>query len=95
MPVFINRPRLVTFRLTTSEYESLKASCATEGARSISDFSRSAVLNKVEARKTQKLSLGEDLTTLSLHLGELDGVLGELRGRISRVLGSVTKDEPK
>ena len=87
MPVLINRSRLVTFRLTADEYESLKATCAIEGARSVSGFARSSVLQKVEAYRFQKVTLVDDLTTLTLHLGELDGALDELRARISRILG--------
>ena len=92
MPVLTNRTRLITFRLTGDEYESLKATCSSERARSISEFARTAVLHRIEAHRSQKVSLGEDLTTLSLHLGELDGALRELSGRISRVLGSAKKN---
>ena len=92
MPILINRSHLVTFRLTAEEYENLKAACATERARSIAEFARTSVLQKVEAHKSQKVSLVEDLTTLTAHLGELDGVLDDIRERISRVLGKKKAD---
>ena len=92
MPVLMNRTRLITFRLSGDEYESLRATCLNQRARSVSDFARTAVLHRIEAHLSQKVSLGEDLTTLSLHLGELDGALRELSDRISRVLGSVSRN---
>jgi len=75
------------------EYESLKTTCFNERARSISDFARAAVLHRIEAHQSEKVSLGEDLTTLSLHLGELNQALHQLSGRISRMIGSVAKKD--
>ncbi len=90
--MLVNRTRLITFRLTAEEYEKLRATCIQERSRSISEFARSAVLGRVAVHTQEKVSLGEDLVTLTLHLGELDGALRELCGRISRVLGSVAKE---
>jgi hypothetical protein len=90
--ILISRSHLVTFRLTAEEYENLKVACATERARSIAEFARSSVLQKVEAHQNHKVSLVEDLATLTAHLGELDGVLVDIRERISRVLGRKKAD---
>jgi len=49
MPVFKPRNRLVNFRLSEEELEKLRASCSLYGARSLSDFARSAVLRSVSA----------------------------------------------
>lgn len=92
MSVLINRTRLITFRLSVDEYESLRATCLNERARSISEFARSAVLQRVEAQNGKKMPLGDDLSTLTLHLGELDGAVRELCECISRALGSVNKN---
>ena len=43
MAVLKRRTRMVNFRLSEDEYEYLKNTCLTEGARSISDFARAAV----------------------------------------------------
>jgi hypothetical protein len=43
MGVFKRRTRLISFRLSDEEYEALLATTAAQGARSISDFSRSAL----------------------------------------------------
>ena len=48
MSVLRPRNRLVNFRLSEDEFERLKASCALQGARSVSDFARSAVLDRME-----------------------------------------------
>lgn len=86
--VLKSRSRLVTFRLSTDEYEDLKRACIDEGARSISDFARAAVMHRAQSRNSSRASLGDDLATLSSRLEELDGALKDLSGRIARVLGS-------
>ena len=45
MPVYNPRTRLVNFRLSEDEFQSLKSQCATSGARSVSDYARVAVLS--------------------------------------------------
>lgn len=47
MPVFKPRNRLVNFRLSEEEFEKLRASCSLNGARSLSDFARVAVMRSV------------------------------------------------
>lgn len=91
MAVLKSRSRLVTFRLSNEEYESLKNTCVAEGARSISDFARAAVLHRVETHGSKRVSLGDDLATLSARLEELDGALRDLSGRIARVLGNAKR----
>ena len=41
------RTRLVTFRLTDDELERLKIACDRQGARCLSDFARSTMLNSL------------------------------------------------
>jgi hypothetical protein len=79
--------RLVTFRLSEAEYESLRHVCELHGVRSVSEFGREAVLSRMNALTKTTVSLGEDLTTLGTCLADLDTSLRELSGRISRVLG--------
>jgi len=43
------RNRVVVFRLSQDEYRSLQEACAQAGARSLSDFTRSEVLECVNA----------------------------------------------
>lgn len=51
MSVLNPRNRLVNFRLSEEEYERLDAACKAMGARSISDFARSAVLEKMSDKR--------------------------------------------
>lgn len=83
-----NRTRLVTFRVTADEHNSLTRACSTEGARSVSDYARSAVLTRITIHKASRFSLGDDLATLGSRLEEIDRALKELSGTIERVLGT-------
>jgi hypothetical protein len=89
MVVLRRRYRLVTFRVHSEEYELLTKACMDSGARSISEFSRTAVLQKVEQTEHARPgTLAGDLATLSDRLAELDAALEETRKKIRSVLGS-------
>ena len=77
----------MTFRLSQDEYDSLTKACAAQGARSISEFARLAVLRRVQTLGPQTVSFADDLTTVSSQLQELHGALNELNRTIARVLG--------
>jgi hypothetical protein len=47
MPVLKPRNRVVVFRLTQDEYQDLKTVSSVRGARNISDFARSELLNSI------------------------------------------------
>ncbi len=49
MPVYRPRTRLVNFRLSEEEYQVLRETCLRSGARSVSDYARSAVLSGAAA----------------------------------------------
>jgi len=80
--------RLVTFRLSEAEYDALRSACEAHGVRSVSEFGRDAVLNRMHSLTKTTVSLGEDLTTLGTRLEDLDEALRELSCHISRVLGA-------
>ncbi len=89
MVVLKRRYRLVTFRVHSEEYELLTKACMDSGARSISEFSRAAVLQKVQQTENARPgTLTGDLATLSDRLAELDAALEEIRKKIRSVLGS-------
>lgn len=89
MAVLKRRYRLVTFRVHSEEYELLTKACMDSGARSISEFSRAAVLRKVQQTEHERPgTLTGDLATLSDRLAELDAALEETRKKIRIVLGS-------
>jgi hypothetical protein len=59
MPVMKRRSRIVIFRLTDDEYAELKAACLHRGARNVSDFARTALLQTIATERedvTRKLS---------------------------------------
>src|SRR5258708_2276156 len=61
---------------------------ANAGARSISDFTRTAVPQKAQqAENARQGKLSGDLATLSDRLGELDASLEDMRRSIRIVLG--------
>lgn len=62
MGVLKPRNRIVYFRVSEEEFQSLRSYCETCGARSVSDLARSAVLGAVQGRNP--VSESELLTTL-------------------------------
>src|SRR5438105_12550914 len=88
MPVLKNRNRLVTFRLSAEEFAALHAVCIAEGARSMSEFARQAILQRATVVQGKHTLLAEDLTTLGWKIRELDGVLSDLRGYLAGFLGA-------
>jgi mobilization protein NikA len=87
MAVLKRRSRLVTFRVSNDEYETLQRVCAEAGVRSVSDFARSAVNYRAQILNAPQKMLAQDLSTLSSELVGLDATLREMRERIGRLLG--------
>jgi hypothetical protein len=84
--MFKNRSRAVTFRVAESEYEALKKTAAAKGARSISDFARTAVMRKVST--ANEPSINEVLQTLTGSLEAFDLTLRDLGHHILQALSS-------
>lgn len=95
MPIGVikRRSRFVTFRVSPDEYEALAAHCLNAGARSVSEFSRAAVLSRMQSINASTVTLAGDLATLSRSLMELDAALDEIRKRLRAVLGPESKAE--
>ena len=49
------RNRIVVFRLTQAEFNSLKSACAERGARNLSEFTRSELLNFLQGPSLEHL----------------------------------------
>ena len=92
MPLLKRRSRLVTFRVSADEYDNMTARCIEAGARSIAEFSRTVVLDSVQAKRCLPGTLSGNLTTLSQSLAELDAALVDLRKKIRTVLGTVNTE---
>jgi hypothetical protein len=85
--VFKSRTHAITFRLAESEYKELRETALLQGARSISDFARAAVLNKV-GMPAGSSGMDEDLNSPNLRLEVFELALRDLRGRIVQVLNT-------
>jgi hypothetical protein len=75
--------------VSAEEYEALTKTCLEYRARSIAEFARAAVLQKLQSPPASDGTLSGDLITLSRGLHDLDVVLGDVRRRIRGVLGPV------
>ena len=72
MSVLNPRNRLVNFRLSEMEFEDLKAACSRQGARSISDFARSSVLQCLDNSSGNPNQPNGRITDLDLKVSELE-----------------------
>jgi hypothetical protein len=80
---------MVTLRVSTDEYEALRTFCSVSEVRSISEFARSAVVDRVAVLSAPRGLLSADLATLNVQLTELDKLLASLRVRLHHILGTV------
>lgn len=87
------RSRTVTFRMSSDEFAALTASCESSGARSISEYARSAVMERIQSAGEADGTLSGDLKTISKALRELDNSLRDVSKRIRGVLGSVRGEQ--
>ena len=80
-----NRPHAVTFRLGTREYEELVKAVAAQGARSVSEFTRTAVLNSIVTANLDQF-LESELNALVCRLEVFDAKVREFRRHIRQLL---------
>ncbi len=86
------RTRLVNFRVNEEEYAALVAACSENGARSLSDFARLAVLRRAGG--------GRQAPAMQWRLAALGHKMTELEGRVQQLLrlleaaGSEGETEP-
>ncbi|MGA8595252.1 MAG: hypothetical protein WB676_10970 [Bryobacteraceae bacterium] len=85
--MFKSRTHAITFRLAESEYQELKETALSQGARSISEFARAAVLKNVGLPAGASAS-EEDLSSLNLRLEVFELALRDVRGRILQMLST-------
>jgi hypothetical protein len=89
MSVLKPRNRLVNFRLSEEEFQGLKAACETSGARSLSDFARSAVLSSMERVGEGESFRGE--VTLG-PLSRLGRTVETLEVRVEQILSMLSAE---
>lgn len=86
------RSYAVTFRLAKEEYDDLLKTVVSEGARSVSDYTRAAVLGKVSGNLTNKL-VEDELYILNRRLEAFDLTLKDLRRHVQELIRSTTERE--
>ena len=72
------RDRAVIFRLTQDEYDNLAASSRARGARTISDYARTELL---QALGRDQSDVMRELSDLRSHMERMEGLLASLFGR--------------
>ena len=77
------RSRIISFRLSPEEYESLKSHSESNGSRSISEFTRSVACKTASGGKTVD---AEKLDKVIQHLNNAVDKLGRQVHRLSRIL---------
>ena len=87
MAVLKRKSKVITFRASAEEYDALALSCVESGARSISAFARSAVLERIQVTGGRQINISRDLTSLGKSLSELDCILLDASRKIRRLLG--------
>ena len=91
MAVTSPRGHIVTFRVSSLEYKNLHEAAEMEGARSLSDFARAAVLAR--AAEHQDTSEREQLRILHRRSEQLRHMLLVLDDRVRRASEMKNKDE--
>lgn len=82
MNVLKRRSRMVSFRLSEEEYESLREICLTAGARSLSDIARDAVHRLIGNGGEQKKDIESQLRLLNERIDVIDQEVRRLAGRL-------------
>jgi hypothetical protein len=80
------RNRIVVFRLSDEEYNSLRSACVAAGGRSLSDFTRSELLTVVQTDSRS--------SAIERKFVEIDRKLDEVYSFIKHASGRITSPEP-
>ena len=96
MGVLKRRTRLISFRLSDEEYQALLQITAAQGARSISDFSRTVVFQALKGNSSslylaQEHAFLSQVRELIKSMQELGSVIATLLGQLERESTSVMK----
>jgi hypothetical protein len=75
------RTRTVVFRVTQTEYDQLRVACAGSGARNLSDYTRTELLNCMRT-DAQGMTIPERFCVIDQKLGDLEQIVS----RISEIL---------
>jgi hypothetical protein len=84
MASFNQRNRIVVFRLTQDEYNTLKSACVAAGGRNMSDFTRSELLALVQS--------GSGKPVIEQKFVEIERKLTDLHAFVQRVSDRMVAD---
>lgn len=90
-----SRHRIVTFRLSSDEYESVFFACQAEGARTVSEFARDSVLSRARRDGTGPQSIVKWLMAVTEELSQLSKQTAEIVPLIQSQQITSTLGEPK
>ena len=82
MPFLNQRNRIVVFRLSQEEYDSLTAACTAAGGRNVSEYTRSELLAAIQSESLHA-TVQRRFLELDRRLADLHELVKELSGRIS------------
>jgi len=85
------RDRLVSFRLSEEEYESLRSLSIAQKARSVSDFARAALRN-VLVTSTHQTEFASASKSMEMTISHLTQSMGELSRVISQVVRKIERE---
>lgn len=88
------RSKLISVRLSHAEYQQLTEACIAMGSRSVSDFARSAILDRLLKRTGTRAGLADDLVSLTRQLQDLYYDLDALSARIRQIVGDPSSETP-
>jgi hypothetical protein len=88
-----NRDRLVSFRLTPDELESLRVACLLRGARSISEFARGAVLESSAGRMESQML--DRIAVVEQRLNELQSLAGQHQEELRTLARALARSDEK
>lgn len=87
MAILKRRDRIVVFRLTQDEYKRLQKACSTTGARNLSDFTRSQLLEQATSKEKTDRIEGR-LSVFEKRLSELQGAVRHLTRLLKKMVNS-------
>jgi hypothetical protein len=87
MPETNRKNRIISLRLSAQEYDALKALYSAHGARSISDFARSAMQRVIAGP-------GGGHVALELKVEELNGKVNVLDTEVARLIQLIESERP-
>ena len=87
MATLHQRDRIVVFRLSQEEHQSLRSACIAAGSRSLSDYTRTQLLTLLSADASQSL--------VERRFGDIDRKLSALHQIIQRVSERIESPEDR